>query len=278
MEQKKSLLYVALALLMLTSCQDGGWDPYTNAYAYGNDELSETNIKTIAEVKQKYASYINTDYRDGQAYCLVDEDIKIEGVITGNDIGGNLYKQVALQDETGAIIIAINQSGLCGYLPVGQTVLVDLNGLYIGNYGLQAEIGGLYTTSSGTSMGQMSRMLWYDHFKLINPGELSEVEPQDFNISKVADVSYLSQNAGKLMRLRDVSFADADGLTVYAEGSTTNQALTGISSSDLVVRTSNYADFAAQPLPTGTLTLTGIFTQYNGTWQILLRSADDVSK
>lgn len=50
-----------------------------------------------------------------------------------------------------------------------------------------------------------------------------------------------------------------------------------------VVRSSTYADFAAQVMPTGKINLTGIFTvyandpkKYGYTWQILLREGSDV--
>ena len=52
--------------------------------------------------------------------------------------------------------------------------------------------------------------------------------------------------------------------------------LTGINSSQLVVRTSTYADFAAVPLPTGRVNITGIFTRFRNTWQILIRQKSDI--
>ena len=53
-----------------------------------------------------------------------------------------------------------------------------------------------------------------------------------------------------------------------------NRAIEG--HSDIVVRTSTYADFAAMPMPTGRVDITGIFTRYNNTWQILLRTDKDI--
>jgi hypothetical protein len=55
-----------------------------------------------------------------------------------------------------------------------------------------------------------------------------------------------------------------------------NRSLQGISSNQLVVRTSTYADFAKMPLPQGEVDITGIFTRYNNTWQILIRQVSDV--
>ena len=86
----------------------------------------------------------------------------IKAVVTGNDISGNLYNEVAVQDATGAILVKINGSGLYGYLPVGQDILIDLKGLYIGGNGKQAEIGGVYTNNKNgnTAVGNIDRATW----------------------------------------------------------------------------------------------------------------------
>jgi DNA/RNA endonuclease YhcR with UshA esterase domain len=43
-----------------------------------------------------------------------------------------------------------------------------------------------------------------------------------------------------------------------------------------VLRTSTFADFANQVMPQEAIDVTGIFTRYRNTWQILLRTLDDV--
>ena len=65
----------------------------------------------------------------------VTEDVKIKGIVTGNDIGGNIYNEFSVQDATGALLVCVSQGGLFGYLPVGQEVLIDLKGLMLGGYG-----------------------------------------------------------------------------------------------------------------------------------------------
>ncbi len=111
--------------------------------AIGNNKLEATNVITISELKEKYATQIERGL-----YKQVDEDIKILGIVTGNDLGGNLYNQICLQDKTGGILVCIGKSGLYGELPVGQQVLIDCKGLYIGGYGKQAELGGVYTNTN----------------------------------------------------------------------------------------------------------------------------------
>ncbi len=285
----KKIKFIAMAFLALSlaSCMGDGYaDPDLTikvpASPWGNNNLKEQNVITIAQLKSQYSSPIT-----GGSFKLIDKDIMVKGVVTGNDISGNLYHEVAIQDETGAILVCINASGLYGCLPVGTEILIDLNGLYVGGYGKQAEIGGVYTNlkTGANSVGTIDRSIWDEHFKILNPGEAdaSTVQPEEFDISKLGNTAYLEANAGKLMTIKNVKFANADGKTVWAANDeTTNQSLintsTGkmINSSQLVVRTSGYARFANAVLPEGTYDITGIFTRYNNVWQILVRNTDDL--
>lgn len=286
--KKIKLIAMAFLALSLASCMGDGYaDPDMTikvpASPWGNNNLKEQNVITIAQLKSQYSTAITAG-----SFKLVDKDIMIKGVVTGNDISGNLYNEVALQDETGAILVCVNASGLYGYLSVGTEILIDLNGLYVGGYGKQAEIGGVYTNlkTGATSVGKMDRATWNEHFKILNPDEAdaSSVQPEEFDISKLGNTDYQEANAGKLMTIKNVKFANADGKTVWAANDeTTNQSLisasTGkmINSNQLVVRTSGYAKFANAVLPEGTYDITGIFTRYNNVWQILVRNTDDLT-
>lgn len=283
-----AMAFMAMAALTLQSCMGDSYaDPDLTekvpASPWGNNKLKEKNVITIAQLKSDYASPISNG-----SFKLIDKDIMLKGVVTGNDISGNLYNEVSLEDETGALLVCVNASGLYGYLPVGAEILIDLNGLYVGGYGKQAEIGGVYTNlkTGATSVGKMDRATWNEHFKILNPGEsdASTVVPTEFDKSKLGDASYLEANAGRLMTIKNVKFSSANGKTVWAANDeTTNQTLidgaTGkmINSGQLVVRTSGYARFANEALPDGNYDITGIFTRYNNVWQILVRSTDDLA-
>ena len=281
-----AMAMMAMAGMMLASCMGDGYaapdmGETIPAPPYGNNLLREKDVVTIAQLKSEYKTAIT-----GGSYKLIDKPMMIKGYITGNDISGNLYQQVALQDATGAILVDINGGGLYGYLPVGQEILIDLNGLYIGGYGKQAQIGGIYTNlkKGTTSVGKMDRTIWQKHFKLLDEADASNVKAEEFDLSKAADATYLEENAGKLMTIKGVKFSSANGKTVWAANDeTTNQSLKNaesgqwISSNTVVVRTSGYARFANAILPDGAYDITGIFTRYNNTWQIIIRNTDDLS-
>lgn len=287
MKNIKYLLMLVLACSLFTGCMDDDWDtPNTEALnkAYGNQEIAETNVITIGSLKEKYESVINASTN---SYEQITEDVQIKGRVVGNDIGGNIYNEVSIDDGTGAILICISQGGLFSYLPVGQEIVVDLKGLYIGGYGKQAEIGMPYTNAKGNSyLSRMSRVLWNKHFKLTGVADASKVVAEEFDVSKRTKEEYFTANNGKLMTIKNVEFTNADGKTTFApsdEKDAANSVNRGLSqngkpiaTSSIVVRTSSYADFAAKQLPTGKLNITGVFTRYRTTWQILIRDERDI--
>lgn len=285
----KKIKFIALAFLALTlgSCMGDSYaDPDLTdkvpAAPYGNNSLREKNVISIADLKTQFATVIANS-----SYKLIEKDMMIKAVVTGNDVSGNIYNQVSVQDASGAIIIAINGSGLSGYLPVGQEILVNLKGLYIGSYKKLPQIGGVNTKiSDGTlSMGKIERAVWNQHFKILNPGEAdaSTVEPEEFDKTKLTDKAYMEANVCKLMTLKKVKFASANGTNVWAPKDTNTSlelidAESGkkINSSNLVVRNSGYSKFANEVVPQGVFDITGIFTRFGDTWQIVLRNTDDL--
>lgn len=274
-----SLLLFALTCALFSSCMNGDWDEpdFKGGAPYGNNSLTEQNVITIAELIKKYPNVFASTDQNKQ----IDKDIMIKGRITGNDVGGNIYKQVTLQDNTAAIIIAINEGGLNGYLAEGAEILVDLKGLYIGGYRKMPEIGAPY---NGNSIGRMQKDIWAKHFKIVGSPDASVIQPIDFNTIK--DTKLMDANCGKLVTLKDVTFKQADGKSTFvtgtSQGNAVNQELDGYGSK-VVVRTSTYADFAAMTLPYDSeakkklkADITGIATRYNSTWQILIRKTSDI--
>lgn len=286
----KKILFIAMAFasLLFSSCMGDGYaEPNDIGSTVGNNEIKEGNVITIAQLKDDYNFLISN-----KKYAAIDKDIQIKGIITGNDLGGNLYNEVCLQDETGGILVCINKGGLYGELPVGQEILINLKGLYIGGYGSQAELGGVYTNSStgSQSIGKVDRYVWNQHFKIIGSADPEKAEKmiEVFDKSKISNASYLKSCSGKLMKIEKVKFSQADGKVVYALDADKDKAncvnrylkdaVTGkaINQSNMLVRTSAYAKFANATLPTETVDITGIFTRYNNVWQILIRTQSDV--
>lgn len=292
-----------MALVMglgLTSCMDDDWKaPSGDTPAYGNNTLQEKNVISIAELKEKYGitkDMINDTVR-------IDDGIQIKGVVTGNDAEGNIYNEIALQDETGGILVCIAQGGLCGQMQVGQEILIDLGGLYIGAYRSQPQIGVPYTSTSAsgaksTYPSRIARAEWQTRFKLIGKPDATKLVAKEFDYESLkGNETELYKYAGCLVKATGVGFAKADGKTTYApksEGASTGYGVmrafknmtTGkdYTTNEFGVRTSCYSDFAAEKLPEGKLTVTGILTcyksqtKYKATAQILMRQQSDVQQ
>lgn len=292
-----------MALVMglgLTSCMDDDWKaPSGDTPAFGNNTLQEKNVISIDELKTKYGitkDMINDTVR-------IDDGIQIKGVVTGNDAEGNIYNEIALQDETGGILVCIAQGGLCGQMQVGQEVLIDLGGLYIGAYRSQPQIGVPYTSTSAsgaksTYPSRIARAEWQTRFKLIGKPDAKKLVAKEFDYESLkGNETELYKYAGCLVKATGVGFAKADGKTTYApksEGASTGYGVmrafknmtTGkdYTTNEFGVRTSCYSDFAAEKLPEGKLTVTGILTcyksqtKYKATAQILMRQQSDVQQ
>lgn len=280
-----------LAALTFTACMDGDWDdPNHGIPPYGNNAIEATNVVTIAQLKEMYPKYAATDT------TRMTTDAQLKVFVTGNDIQGNLYNSIAVQDENGdALIICINKGSLYGYLPVGQDLLIDTKGLYIGGYGGQPQIGVPYTNKSGNTFpSRMDEKVWEQHFRLLptrtpvqtKAENQADPQPGAYVIPEYGptemDKLDKDANCGKLMTITGVTVKGADGKKVWASkadaGTYTSVQLyfNEIKGSNTMVYTCTYADFANTPIPTQKMNLTGIWKVYNNKWELVLRSEDDI--
>lgn len=299
MKKTKYIKFLVAAMLLgglATSCMDDDWnDPTGEVAPYGNNDIVEDDAKMISikELKAKTVDLIPSSQANDTVRITEDWQLKVR--VTGNDIQGNIYNQIAVQDESGeGLLICIQKGGLFGFLPVGQEILVNLKGLYIGIYGNNVQIGVPYTNTNGrTFPSRMNINVWNEHFKILGAADASKVVPEKFDVSKLKDVAYVKSHRGKLMTLENVEMDGADGKLAWApeadkdagNGVSRTVKINGKAQSLMVVRSSTYADFAAKAMPTGKVNLTGIFTvyatnpsKYGYTWQILLRSDSDIEE
>lgn len=286
MKTTKYILFALAILGLATSCHDSDWDvpsPQDTVDSYGNKYIQPTNVKTIAELKALYSNEINNN-----SLKQVTKPLQIIGLVNGNDEGGNIYNAIYVQDNTGAISISVGQGGLAGPFAVGQPVIIELEGLYIGGYGKQAQIGTTYTNpnkeGATPQVGRMSRYLWQNHYRLLLPGDelVAGMSVAPIEVKWNFNTLDIAADCAKLITLKGVELAEADGKAVFApsDGSvslTANCANRVIKDlSNVVLRTSTYADFANLAMPTGLVDITGVATRYNDTWQILMRTSKDI--
>ena len=282
--------------MAFAACQ-GDWDsPDLTNPPYGNNDIANdgTRYMTIGQLKAKYSNAINNS-----GFERITEDKLLPCTVIGNDLGGNIYKQIIVQDSTGAMVVGINTTGLFAYVSVGQQILIDLKGLCIGGYGKQAQLGDEYNGS----IGRMSTAMWEEHVRIMPTHDMSQIDTLDFFSVASSDIG---RYCGHLVRLENIVIGDAGIVTyVNAAGKTVEKpmvfapekdgtdytanlvyngstngyvhhSINNESMNSLLLRTSTYAKFASLAIPTTPTTIYGIATRYNNVWQILIRDEVDI--
>lgn len=297
--------FISIALLFslgLASCQDGDWNKEIDtSYTIGNDTITEHNVVSIKDLKKTYEKAIlglGLKYSNNSVQ-LVEDEIQLKGVVITNDEGGNLSQCIIVNDNSGENIqISIADNDIMTYLPVGQEILVNLKGLYIGGYSETPQIGypnekysGTVDSESGEIVGSqiyrmsfMSRYTWYKHFKAVGRPDVTRVP----DAVELTDAMYdETLNVSRLVYV-DGHFASNDGNTKIADPNKVESTDTGNGvnetfvadkcSKSIIVRTSTYADFAAELIPATDVRMYGIMTRdsYKKGFQIQLRNADDI--
>ena len=268
----KAIKYLSILALSLiaTSCMNNFDEPLFSESPFGNNEIGKAT-HTIAELKAKYASTIASGVED------IKEEIIIEGVVIANDESGNVYKQIIINDTTGAIIIGVNDVGLYAMAPKGQRVRIDCKGLHIGGYGKMAQIGALYNGK----VGRMNRYVYPQHIRIIGIPDPTQPEM----IPDTIDSSYFTDanmNAlAKYVRLEGVEITEADGTATWAPEELQNSSNVverhiKMGKTNIVLRMSTYADFANEAMPDGKLNINGVMTRYNNYWQFVISNTTDI--
>lgn len=239
---------------------------------------------TILEVKEKFWKD-NTPYCDPIGTKENGEHYIVSGRVISNDKNGNIFKSLYIQDETAALPLSINSYNLYLSYRVGQEVVIDLTGLYMGRY---------------SGLEQLGYPQWSDRYNIdeptfMQPGfleghiELNGLpEPEKIDTLLISSLAELNANAtsgeylykmqGQLVRINNVKFIPQDGLHVlgiYHEN--VNQKIQEANgTAQLTIRTSGYSTFWNTPLPEENGDIVGILGYYynsndpESSWQLTL--------
>lgn len=224
---------------------------------------------TISELRTQNAA-ATTDVP-----IIIAQSQILKATITSSDEAGNIYKNIYIQDETGAIGVRVDQSNICTKYPVGQTIYIDLEGLCVSVYGGEQQIA-IYDESNNYKTAPIPWEIFQE--KAIRDGWGA---PENVKPIVLDDISTINTNPDnykfKLVQFTGVTFQNG-GKGIFApEDAYGEENITDSHGNSIIVRTSNYASFASNKLPEGKGNITGILGRFNGTWQLTLRTANDVS-
>ena len=139
----KKTLFALAALAALVSCKSlkNEWDPvFDNGKNKPAKETFYTDIDmtnmgmrrvSIADLKALY---------QGKP-TLVSGNVWIKGQVTTSDQSGNIYNEIYLQDDSGAIDLKLGRSSLYNEYKLGQWVYVKCDGLTLGSYNGMPQLG-----------------------------------------------------------------------------------------------------------------------------------------
>lgn len=259
-----NILIIAALAVTLTSCNK--WeDPEFSASVYTGPAAN----KTIADIKAMHSS-LGIGAQD--SICSYNDQFIVKATVVSSDEGGNCYKYITVQDETGGMEIAIDRSGLYNDYPVGQTVYINCAGLIVGDYHNKYQIGWKYNGSVGRiHQNLISRYISKDGLPNLQNSLIANP------ISVTGTNQLNAQNVNCLVKIDGCKFSsEYDGQTLATNDLTLDRAVT-INGATITVRTSNYANFRNTVIHADkSYCLYGILTVYNTGYQLTLRTKDDI--
>lgn len=221
----------------------------------------------------------------------ITENLILEGYVVSSDETGNFFKTISIQDKaenpTTGMSIELDLANTYTNFPVGSKILVNAKGLFVAKDRGSYKIGTKFTDAKGTE--RVGRMAEVDALKKVAMSceEKVQIKPTKFTSIEQA---LNEANINTLITLENVQFEKAgNGETYYEEGGkdtfggATNRKIVDSEGNTLVLRTSSFADFAAEKLPTGNGSITAVLSAYannnrvtKSTYQLFIRSVEDV--
>ena len=182
------------------------------------------------------------------------EDASVYGIITADEKSGNLYKAAFMQDRATGAAIELYLNAVSG-VRIGDSVRIYLKDVTYAMY---------------NNLPQLSNFEADGHIVI-----LANNKPIEPTLTTIANIN-AGQHLAGLVRLENVKFTEQN---TFADPTTYgNRTLADPTdySQTVIVRTSNYANFANDSLPQGTGNLVAIASVYNNTWQLIIRSAREL--
>ncbi|MCX6333236.1 MAG: DUF5689 domain-containing protein [Bacteroidia bacterium] len=265
MEISKYITGLLILIVVTFSCIDNNEDD-PPVVSFRPD-----TIITVRMVKDLYAGQLAISDYTLRLPVEITHGWAIRGIITASDKkDGNLYKEAFVQDATGGIrLIFDSTSGLY----IGDSVIVNLKGLYIGDYGNFWQVGGVPYNDAGSIRVSGMNM----DKQILKTSVNNSTRPDTVTIAQAKSASYL----GKLVTLKNVQFTDDAVNKTYADivsdpPVTVNRDLMDCNKNKIIVRTSGYSAFAGDTITDKNGTMTGIITIFSSDYQFIIRDFNEV--
>jgi len=275
---KKSILYLAAMLTLstgFTSCDDNFEKTPLEEF------IPQATMKpntTLGELKEAFHQDVNF-YATEVGTKANGEHYIVSGRIVSSDEAGNIFKKIAVEDETGGAIFSINATKLYNTYRYGQEVVIDVTGMWYGNYGAGVQIGGKPDGDPATSApSRMAESIWTAQAQtngLANPDKIEIYE------LTVAEALALHDNPadrlkwqGRLVRVNNVRFETPGKELAVANQTNNTTYIVGEDGKRMAMNTSGYSTFWTTKAPKGTGSVLAVLTNYTTGWQLQLNNAE----
>ena len=187
----------------------------------------------------------------------ITKSMALEGIIVANDEHDNLYKSISIQDTSGGILINLDGSSLYQNFPIGTTIRIRLQNLFLTDYRRMLQLVASVDTSSGQLLTTgISAPLFSKFIKVVK--ENTNVVPMTVSFKNLAD-----SLQGRLIKISNVEFSAADTNSTFADKKNkigASRSLKFCTGGTIYLRTSGYADFAGISLPKNNGDIVGIYS------------------
>jgi len=226
-----------LALLAMGSCKKEFDAPPLRTLPVGS-------VLTLAELRALY----------------VDKTVKITGdssvyaVVTADERSGNLYKNIFIEDNTGAINVRLLNSG---GLYEGDSIRIYLKNCYVSRYNGMLQLDSVSVDNN-----------------VVKQATGKKRQPVDATIDQLPGLQ------ARLVRIQQAEFTAADLGKSWSDAvnqTTVNRTLTDCNGKTALVRTSGYASFANQIVPSGNGSFIAVVSEFNGVMQLYVRNPSELN-
>lgn len=219
-------------LLFFTACKKEYDTPPQKTLPVGS-------VLTIAELRALYVTKT----------VKITGDSSVYAVVTADERSGNLYKNIFIEDNTGAINVRLLNAG---GLYEGDSIRIYLKNCYISKYNGMIQLDSVSADNNVIKQATGKKRVPIE-------ATIDQLPGLQARLVKISNAEFTAADLGK-------TWADAVNQT------TQNRTLTDCNGKTVIVRTSGYASFANQVVPQGNGSLVAVVSEFNGDMQLYIRN------
>lgn len=196
----------------------------------------------------------------------IPNNTTIVGQVVSSDRDGNIYKEIYLQDSTAGILIRIDAAPLYTQFQMGQQVAVVCDNLVLGSYASMVQLGIPSLYNGSPAAGRIPAPIVGQYF---TTGKVDSVVIAEVTIKEIQEK--LNDYVGKRVKISSVEVSASHKGKIYGGNRFFND---GSTTKDIILRTSGYADFAGDTLPSGIGTMYGVVSRFRDDAQIYINTPE----